>query len=217
VRNPFGTASRPGPGRAARAVWICLLALAGVAGSTAPAATGGTGQLPAGGAGGASVARHDLPRFRAVRTYRGVAAPVRLRIPAVGLDTRLERVGLAQDGTIAAPNGWHLAGWYARGPRPGQAGPAVIVGHVDSRSGPAVFFRLTDLRRGDAVYVDRADGSTARFTVTTRARVPKDRFPGDVVYAPTLEASLHLLTCGGDFDTSTGHYQDNVIVSAVLG
>ena len=155
--------------------------------------------------------------FRSVRTYAAVARPVRLRIPSLGVDTRVEQVGLERDGTVAAPNGWQVAGWYAEGPRPGQDGPAVIVGHVDSKAGPAVFFRLPELRRSDAIYVDRADGSTVRFRVRQQWQVPKRNFPADLVYSPTLEASLRLVTCGGDFDSSSGHYVDNIVVSAVPG
>jgi hypothetical protein len=155
--------------------------------------------------------------FRSVRTYTGVAVPVRLRIPAQRIDSRLQRLGLAADGTIAAPTRWPVAGWYERGPRPGQQGPAVIVGHIDSRSGPAVFFRLPLLKRGDLVFVDRKDGSTARFRVTGRRQVAKVRFPAAAVYAPTLQPSLQLITCGGSFDRSLGHYRDNIIVTAVPG
>ncbi len=155
--------------------------------------------------------------FRSVRTYVGVAVPIRLRIPSQQIDTSLDPLGLAADGTIAAPREWQVAGWYSRGPRPGQKGPAVIVGHIDSRSGPAVFFRLPQLAPGDAVFVDRQDGSTARFRVTGRRQVAKNRFPAKAVYSPNLQASLLLITCGGTFDRSVGHYRDNILVTAVPG
>jgi sortase (surface protein transpeptidase) len=155
------------------------------------------------------------PTFRSVRTYPAVAEPVRLRIPSIGVRTGLEHLGLAADGTIAAPAEWQTAGWYEKGPRPGQPGPAVIVGHVDSRSGPAVFHRLPELRPGARVLVDLADGTTARFTVDGRQQVAKSQFPADLVYAPTLETVLRLVTCGGAFDAGTGHYRDNIIVTAV--
>jgi hypothetical protein len=152
--------------------------------------------------------------FRAVSTHSAVALPVRIRIPAAHVDSTLERVGRAADGTLAVPSRWDIAGWYEEGPRPGQPGPAVIVGHVDSTSGPAVFFHLSTLHPGDAVYVDRADGSTATFRVTSLSRIPSSRFPTDLVYAPTLQSSLRLLTCGGSFDPATKRYRDNVIVFA---
>ncbi len=153
--------------------------------------------------------------FRSVREYAGVAEPVRLRIPAAGVDSALERVGLTATDWIAAPGQWQVAGWYEGGPRPGQKGTAVIVGHVDSREGPAVFHALPELRIGSAVHVDRRDGSTVSFQVTSRRQVPKDSFPAEEVYAPTLQPALLLMTCGGVFDRARGHYKDNVLLTAV--
>ena len=109
-----------------------------------------------------------------------------------------------------------LAGWYRQGPAPGDPGPAVLTGHVDSVAGPAVFFRLRDIAVGDPVLVDRADGTTVRFTVTRVARYPKGAFPAAEVYGPTPDAELRLITCGGVFDRATGSYADNVIVFARL-
>jgi len=144
-----------------------------------------------------------------------VPVPVRLRIPSIGVDSPLEQVGLDARGAIAAPRRFQEAAWYRRGPRPGQPGPAVLLGHVDSTSGPAVFYRLATLKTGAAVLVERADGTTARFRVSGRIQVAKTRFPADLVYGPTLAPSLRLVTCGGSFDRQTGHYRDNVVVSAV--
>jgi sortase (surface protein transpeptidase) len=152
--------------------------------------------------------------FRSTRSYGQVALPVRLRIPAAGVETALQKLRRASDGTINVPTRPGVAGWYADGPRPGQPGPAVILGHVDSASGPAVFYHLSGMRRGAIVYVDRADGSMVAFRVTRLVRVPKSGFPTELVYAPSLTASLRLVTCGGSIDPATGHYRDNVIVFA---
>jgi sortase (surface protein transpeptidase) len=152
--------------------------------------------------------------FRSTRSYDAVAVPVRLRIPAARIDTVVRAVGRSADGAIAVPDSPHLAAWYEEGPRPGQRGPAVIVGHVDSQDGPGVFFHLAELPRGAVIHVDAADGTTVTFRVTGLSRVPKSRFPTDLVYSPTLQPSLHLVTCGGGFDHATGSYRDNVIVYA---
>jgi hypothetical protein len=157
-----------------------------------------------------------LDSFRSTRTHAVVAPPVRLRIPAAHVDSGLQRLGREADGTIQVPTKPGTAGWYARGPRPGQRGPAVILGHLDSASGPAVFFHLPDVRRGAKVYVDRADGSTVTFRITRVLRVPKNRFPTELVYAPTLQPALRLVTCGGVLDPRTRHYRDNVIVLAAV-
>ena len=118
------------------------------------------------------------------------------------------------DKSIALPTRPERAGWFKGGPRPGQPGPAVIIGHVDWDHGPAVFFRLREMKPGEAVYVDRADGSTQEFTVTAVRQVAKSDFPTDDVYAPDLQSSLRLITCGGQFDYRAHNYLDNVIVFA---
>jgi hypothetical protein len=142
------------------------------------------------------------------------ALPLRVRVPAAGVDSGLVDLGLDAAGALEVPADPALAGWYAQGPVPGDVGPAVIAGHVDSRDGPAVFSRLRDLSAGDEVLVDRSDGTTARFTVDRVERHPKDAFPTDAVYGPTADAQLRLVTCGGDFDHSAGSYEDNVVVFA---
>jgi hypothetical protein len=87
------------------------------------------------------------------------SVPVRLVIPTVGVATPLVRLGLEPDGAMQVPVDFATAGWFAGGPAPGQLGPAVIAGHVDSRTGPAVFYRLRDLRPGHTIMVERADGT----------------------------------------------------------
>jgi sortase (surface protein transpeptidase) len=154
--------------------------------------------------------------YRSVRGYAAVAEPVRLRIPQIGVDTRLQHLGQARDRTIEVPTRWGVAGWYAQGPRPGDDGDAVLLGHVDSRNGPAVFFRLADLRRGDRIEIERADRAVVRFAVTKVGRYDKRRFPTNDVYYPTLEPALRLVTCGGEFDARAGHYRSNVIAFARL-
>lgn len=152
--------------------------------------------------------------FRSARSYQAVAAPVRLRIPGLHVNSPLQHLGRQADGTVAVPNRTDVAGWYDQGPRPGQPGPAVILGHVDSRAGPGIFFDLRRLPIGAVIQVDRADGSTVTFRVTEVSKVSKARFPTDLVYAPTLEPTLRLVTCGGSFDETRRSYRDNVIAFA---
>jgi sortase (surface protein transpeptidase) len=154
--------------------------------------------------------------FRSVRGYRATPVPVRVEIPRIGVASSLDRLGRAPDGTVQEPSRWAVAGWYAPGTRPGDPGSAVILGHVDSKRGPAVFFRLRELRRGDTVTVRRADGSSVRFVVRRTEQYPKDRFPTDAVYYPTLAPALRLVTCGGRFDATVGRYRSNLIVFATL-
>jgi hypothetical protein len=159
--------------------------------------------------------------FHSVRNYRPTAVPVRLQIPAIGVDTGLLRLGKAKDGTVDVPSGphqWDMAGWYAGegGTRPGDPGSAVVLGHVDSTAGPAVFYRVRELGRGDLVKVTAADGTVFRFRVDRVEQYPKTRFPTADVYYPTLTPKLRLVTCGGSFDFEQHHYRSNVIAFATL-
>ena len=146
------------------------------------------------------------------------SAPVRLMIPSIGLDTGpLVGLGVDSHGALEVPRSFEQAGWYTPGPAPGQYGPAVIAGHVDSTTGPAVFYRLGALHKNAIVMVRRADGSTARFTVDRVVTYPKRAFPTASVYGDTTHrAELRLITCGGPFDARTGHYEDNIVAYAHL-
>jgi hypothetical protein len=143
-----------------------------------------------------------------------VARPVRVRIPAIGVDSTIVDIGVDKSGALLPPSKTDTTGWFTGGPAPGAIGPALLTGHVDSYTGPAVFYKLIDLRPGDAVLVDRADGSTATFTITSVTRVPKTAFPKDLVYAPMPVPLLRLITCGGTFDHAAHSYRDNVIAEA---
>jgi hypothetical protein len=145
--------------------------------------------------------------------------PVSVTIPAIGVKSRLLHLGLNSDGTIQVPSlttSADEAAWYKNSVTPGQAGTAVIEGHVDSYQGPAVFFRLGALRPGNQIDVTLADGITAVFRVTGVREYAKGKFPAKEIYGPADYAALRVITCGGDFDTATGHYLSSVVVFATL-
>jgi hypothetical protein len=147
------------------------------------------------------------------------SVPVSVRIPAIGVDSKLLRLGLNADGTVQVPSirtSADLAAWYKYSATPGQIGSSVIEGHVDSQQGPAVFFRLGALRRGDAIDVRLADGVTAVFRVTGVREYSKSRFPAKAIYGATGFAALRLITCGGAYDYATGHYLSSTVVFASL-
>jgi hypothetical protein len=156
----------------------------------------------------------DLPG-RAAAPGAG-SPPVRLAIPAIGVATPLVRLGLEAHGAMQVPADFGRAGWFTEGPAPGQVGPSVIAGHVDSRSGPAVFYRLRELRPGQAILVERADGSRLRFVVEQARSYSKAGFPTAAVFGPVPSAALRLITCAGDFDRTRGSYRDNLVVFARL-
>ena len=145
------------------------------------------------------------------------SVPVTLRVPAIGVDTPVMKLGLASDGTVQVPPiaAHDRAGWYRHSPTPGQTGPSVILGHVTVGAyGDGVFRHLAKLRKGDRIEAVLENGTTAAFTVTTVRTVAKAEFPSDEVYGNVDRPELRLITCGGT-RTGTG-YLDNVIVFAAL-
>ena len=148
--------------------------------------------------------------------------PISISIPAIGVTSKLMYVGLNKDGSIQVPplNDPPLtneAAWYKYSPTPGQLGPAVIEGHVDSASdGPSVFFRLGALKPGDLVDITLADHQVAVFKISGVRSYPKDQFPTTLIYGGISYAGLRLITCGGSFDYATGHYESNIVAFASL-
>jgi len=182
------------------------------AGSTSSSAPGTETTVPA------PVAAASTPPVTSAPPI--AASPVTVSIPAIGVQSELISLGLNPDGTLAVPApgpDYDKAAWFDGSPRPGDVGPSVIEGHVDSAAnGPSVFYALGDLVVGDRVEVSRADGSVVAFVVDEVRVVPKNDFPTLDVYGNTSGPELRLITCGGPFDSSAGSYVDNVVVFASL-
>ena len=139
--------------------------------------------------------------------------PLRVTIPAIGVDAALVPVGLKPDGAMQTPD-FGLAAWYSPGPRPGEPGPSVLVAHVDSAAnGPDVFFRLKDLAAGDQVVVHYRT-SAVTFVVTGKEQAAKTALPANKIWNGATAPVLRLITCGGAFDRAARSYLDNVIVYA---
>ncbi len=212
--------SRRGIAATLALVGIGLLAAAGML-ALAGRADGGDPQLdtasqlqrtdafsPAGGSG------HERVHKAKVPIRMEMPDPIRIVIPAMGVSARIVPLGLNADRTLQVPDSFSEAGWFRGGPEPGERGPAVIVGHVDSMDGPGVFYRLRALRSGDVVKVTLENGWTVRYVVRSHLATPKNDFPTKLVYGHTEKPTLRLITCDGQFDTSTGHFVDNYIVFA---
>ena len=146
--------------------------------------------------------------------------PVSISIPSIGVESVVNQVGLAPDGTLEVPAPgprYDQAAWYRGSAAPGFRGPSVILGHVDSATdGPSVFYELGRMRAGQEIVVERDDGITATFLVDAVESFSKDAFPSRTVYGAANRAELRLITCGGSFDAAAGSYRDNTIVFAHL-
>jgi len=185
-------------------------------GSTTPS-PGSTPAVPAPGsatapAPSASAVPGALPALAA-------SDPVHLDVPAIKVSSDLLDLGLNPDNTLQVPplEKDSRAGWYHGSPTPGQTGPSVILGHVDSSEyGPGVFFQLGALKPGDTATVTRADRTAVTFQVDRVVRYPKDQFPTLDVYGNTADSELRLITCGGAFDAKARSYLDNIVVYASM-
>ena len=128
--------------------------------------------------------------------------PVRLIIPAIGLNASIEPVGVQPNGDLqtAQLQPWDDVGWYKSGAIPGQRGTAVIDGHLDRPGGSAaVFWNLRDLHAGDAVMVINAQGKTIRFHVTQILSYPPQQAPLQQIFGNGGGTFLNLITCAGDW------------------
>ena len=144
------------------------------------------------------------------------AAPVRVAIGGTRISGPIVPTGIdARTKEFAVPPDAGLVGWYEYGPRPGEAGSAVLAGHLDWKHHPGVFLRLTSVRKGAVVTVSFSDHSVRRFTVTDVRLVLKPQLPTATVFARTGSSVLRLITCGGEFDRASHHYKSNVLVTAV--
>ncbi|MFD7530453.1 class F sortase [Streptomyces sp. NPDC059849] len=176
----------------------------------APAQAGSTGSDSAGSgsaqAGSAGSGKSD---------DAPAAAPVRISIPSLGIDSELMRLGLNQDGTVEVPPAEKgmTAGWYTGGVAPGERGAAVVIGHNDTRFGKAVFHDLKKITEGADIAVRNDRGAELHFRVTATETVSKKTFPTEKVYGSTGARALRLITCDGAFDAQ-GHPVDNLIVYA---
>jgi hypothetical protein len=211
--------SRLGTRRAAL-VAPAVLVLAVLAGcSSGPSGSPGTTSAPPATT---AVAVHadapspDAPSPGATAVEKA-APPVSLSIASVGISTSLMSLGLNPDGSVEVPpaDKGMTAGWYSGGPVPGAVGPAVVIGHNDTRYGRAVFHDLRKIAKGADITVTDSRGKAMHFTVTATESVSKKSFPTAQVYGPTSARALRLITCDGDFDAN-GHPVNNLIVFATL-
>jgi hypothetical protein len=217
-----GGGGTAGPSASLLAVGAAVtLALAGLAGRRrlVPLAAAGlvlTGHPPAVAAAAPPVAaRAEIVSVSGVPVLDS-PLPVRVGVPSVGVDAAVSPIRLDGAGVLTPPADTATVGWFASGPAPGEVGPAVLAGHVDSTAGPGAFFRIGSAAVGDPIVVTRADGTALRFVVTRVVRYPKTAFPTAEVYGATADAELRLITCGGRFDRARRSYVDDVVVFARL-
>lgn len=144
-----------------------------------------------------------------------VPSPNRVVVPAIGVDEVLVDLGLTESGAMEVPSDFGDVGWFTGGGRPGGLGPTVLAGHLDSKTGPAVFDRLPDIAVGESVMVFDDEGVAAGYRITSIGDYDKDDFPTADVFGALPTDEIRLITCSGDFDSTVGSYERNVVVFGV--
>ena len=150
------------------------------------------------------------------RPIERTPAPVRFRIPKLGIDTTVQWVGNDAEGRMGVPSNYGDVAWYELGPPPGTPGNAVIAGHLDSPTGPAIFFRLRELQPGDEIFVGNEAGQELRFVVSGQEVYEADNAPLERIFGPAIKPQLNLITCDGAFDQSTRQYDKRLVVFTSL-
>jgi sortase A len=102
--------------------------------------------------------------------------------------------------------------WFDKGYRPGEAGSAVIAGHLDSTTDRAVFWDLHLMKPGDKVMLAYDDGSQLTFEVTGSEAYPYNQAPLQRIFGPSTAALLNLVTCNGTFDRGARNYDKRLVV-----
>ena len=203
--------------RSALFLVLAVPLLAGCAAAEAPVASAAPEPSPSPSS--SATAPEIATRDASIGSTQAAAtvAPVRLSIPQLNIDMRIDAMGLDGDGAMALPDNASDAGWYKFGPGvANEAGATVIAAHVDSRhDGIGPFSRLKDASPGSTISVAGSDGSSVDYVVTEVRSVGKIDAPMAEVFDRAGDPRLTLVTCGGEFDSSTGHYIDNIILTAI--
>lgn len=164
-----------------------------------------------------AVVIEQIPEEQQTESPFARSLPTHLRIPKINVDTSfVAPLSLHEDQSVEVPDSFEKVGWYGLGVSPGENGPAVIFGHVDSVKGPAVFYSLGQLSPGDPIYVTRADGTEVMFEVVNFERYPQEVFPTELVYGMVPYPALRLITCSGTYIKGEQHYTHNLVVYAKL-
>lgn len=146
------------------------------------------------------------------------AIPKRVTIPTIGVDAKVEGIGLDNNQFELKPLDQHpeQVGWYLYGPPPGSPGAAILLSHINFDHVPGAFNHLDKVKVGDKITVQRDGADDLTFKVTKTLTWPKADFSKLHLYDPTPDAELLLITCGGQYVPAKRTYLSNTIVRAVL-
>lgn len=143
--------------------------------------------------------------------------PALLTIPSIGVRANVEQVGKKADGTMGTPQKFEEVAWYSLGAKPGEAGNAVIAGHVNNALTKAgVFEHLSLVNLGDTLSLFDASGRSLMYKVTDIEQYPADTAPAGAIFATTGPSQVVLITCDGDWVSADKTFSKRLVVFAQL-
>ncbi|WP_433747195.1 class F sortase [Falsibacillus pallidus] len=151
-----------------------------------------------------------------IKDERTGIVPVRIEIPVIGVDAKVDKVNLLSNGKMDVPASFEGTGWYEGGYKPGEPGNAVIDGHVDSKKGPAVFYYLKELKAGDEIIVTGENHEKRIFEVTAVETYVRDESPVKNIFGFSYSSNLNLITCAGKYDPVTTENSKRLVVYSKL-
>lgn len=154
--------------------------------------------------------KNDMPN----KTESIGIVPTKLEIPTLKVSASVDGQGLNKDGQMEVPNNGEDVGWYELGAKPGANGNAVIAGHVDDYRGPAVFFYLKNLKAGDLIHVYGKENEKVSFQVEKVVAYKKDEAPLRVIFGPSQQPRLNLITCTGVYNRKNNEHEKRLVVYA---
>ena len=161
----------------------------------------------------------STPLTAPAQPLREGVLPLSIQIEAAEVDAVIE-IREIVDGVMQDPTGPWVVSWYEETPKTGGDGNTVMAGHVDYWNvGPAVFYNLGRLEQGDVIEVLGEDNRIYSY----RTSWVRDYLSSELdmetiqeIVGPTSQRSLTLITCGGEFDYSTGQYLSRTALRAHL-
>ncbi len=136
--------------------------------------------------------------------------PVRIRIPSVGINSPVVKVGVNTKGEMDVPDGkTDNVGWYKSGTLPGNVGSAVLDAHVY-----AAFEDLRYLKAGQDIYIENEAGETLHFVVEDSRIYKLSELSPEHLFNRKDARRLNLITCAGKFVKSWNTYDRRLVVYA---
>jgi LPXTG-site transpeptidase (sortase) family protein len=143
--------------------------------------------------------------------------PYQISIPSIGVEARVQHVGIGKSGNMAVPHGYEDVGWYRYGAIPGQRGSAVMGGHVNNGFGlGGVFKNLKNVEIGDRILYTAQEGTRLTFVVEDVRTYDIENAPTELIFNRSDTARLNLITCDGEWSEETDTYNKRLVVFAKL-